>query len=44
VLLAKEERMLQGMVDSVTESGRYYRMEMNVDKIKGMRISREPTP
>jgi hypothetical protein len=30
VLLAKERRMLQGMIDRIIEIGRYYGMEMNV--------------
>jgi hypothetical protein len=32
VLLAREEKMLQGMADSLTEIGRRYGMEMNVIK------------
>jgi hypothetical protein len=32
VLLAKEERALQGMIDRLTEIGRYYGMEFNVGK------------
>ena len=35
VLLAKEETVLQGMTDSLTETGRCYGIEMNVgDKKK----------
>ena len=34
VLLAKEETVLQGMVDKLIETGRYYGMEMNVEKNK----------
>jgi hypothetical protein len=41
VLLDKEERILQGMTDRPTEIGRCYGMEMNVEKIKEMRISRQ---
>jgi hypothetical protein len=41
VLLAKEEMVLQGMADSVTEIGRCYGMEMNVEKTKVMGISRQ---
>jgi hypothetical protein len=43
VLLAKEEMVLYGMTDKLTEIGRYYRMEMNVEKTKVMRISRQPS-
>jgi hypothetical protein len=41
VLLAKEEMVLQDMVDRLVEIGRCYRMEMNVEKTKVMRISRQ---
>ena len=44
VLLAKEEKVLQGMVDKLMETGRCYGMEMNVEKTKVMRISRQPFP
>jgi hypothetical protein len=40
VLLAKEEKMLQKM----TDIGGCYGMEMNVEKTKVMRISRQPFP
>ena len=30
VLMAKEETVLQGMIDKLIETGRYYGMEMNV--------------
>jgi hypothetical protein len=43
VLLAKEEKVLQGMVDRLIEIGRRYGMEMNVEKTKVMRISRQLT-
>ena len=39
VLMAKDETVLQGMIDKLIESGRYYGMEMNVEKTKVMRIS-----
>jgi hypothetical protein len=42
VLLAKEETMLQGMIDRLIEIGRCYGMEMNVEKDKVMRISKQP--
>ena len=42
--MAKEETVLQGMIDKLIETGRYYGMEMNVEKTKVMRISREPSP
>ena len=32
VLMAKEETVLQGMIDKLTETGRYYGMEINVGK------------
>jgi hypothetical protein len=44
VLLAREENVLQGMVDRLSEIGRRYGMEMNVEKTKVMRISRQPSP
>ena len=44
VLMAKEETVLQGMIDKLIECGRYYGMEMNVEKTKVMRISRQPSP
>jgi hypothetical protein len=42
VLLATEE--IQGLIDRLTEIGRCYRMEMNVEKTKIMNISRQPSP
>ena len=44
VLMAKEETVLQGMIDKLTEIGRCYGMVMNVEKTKVMRISRQPSP
>jgi hypothetical protein len=44
VLLAKEEPVLQNMIDKLTEIGRCYGIEMNVEKTKVMRISRQPLP
>jgi len=38
VLMAKEETVLQGMIDKLIEIGRCYGMEMNVGKTKVMRI------
>jgi hypothetical protein len=38
VLLAKEETVLQGMVDRLIEIGRRCGMEMNVEETKVMRI------
>ena len=43
LLLAKEETVLQGMVDRLMEIGRRYGMEMNVENTKVMRISRQPS-
>jgi len=34
VLMAKEETVLQDMIDKLIETGRYYGMEMNVEKNK----------
>jgi hypothetical protein len=39
VLMAKEEMM----IDKLIETGRCYGMEMNVEKTKVMRISRQPS-
>jgi hypothetical protein len=45
VLLAKEEKVLQDMIDKPTEIGRCYGMKMNVEKTKVIsRISRHPLP
>ena len=44
VLLGKEETILQGMTDGLSQDGRHYEMEMNVENTKVMRISREPCP
>jgi hypothetical protein len=44
VLLAKEEKVLQDMIDKLTEIGRCYGIEINVEKTKVMRISRQPFP
>jgi hypothetical protein len=44
VLLAKEEIVLEGMIDRLIETGRRYEMEMNVEKAKVMRISRQTIP
>jgi hypothetical protein len=43
VLMAKEGPVLQGMIGKLIEIGRCYGMEMNVDKTKAMRISRQPS-
>jgi len=42
--MAKEETVRQGMIDKLTETGRYYGMEMNVEKTKVKRISRQQFP
>jgi len=44
VLMAKEGTVLQNMIDKLIEIGRCYGMEMNVEKTKVMRISRQPSP
>jgi hypothetical protein len=41
VLLSKTEAMLQGMTERQIEIGRCYGMEMNMEKTKVMRISRQ---
>jgi ABC-type enterochelin transport system ATPase subunit len=38
VLLTKEEKVLQDMIDKLIEIGRCYGMEINVEKTKVMRI------
>jgi hypothetical protein len=43
VLMAKEETVLQGMINRIIAIGRCNGMEMNVEKTKVMRISRQPT-
>ena len=40
----KEEKVLQDMIDKLIEIGGCYGMEMNVEKTKVMRISRQPFP
>ena len=44
VLMAKEETVLQGIIDKLIEIGRCYGMEMNVEKTNLMRISRQQSP
>jgi hypothetical protein len=44
VLLAKDEKVLQDMIDKLTEIGGCYGMKMNVEKTKIMRISTQPFP
>jgi hypothetical protein len=44
VLLAKEEKVLQKMIDKLIENGVCYGMEINVEKTKVMRTSRQPFP
>ena len=44
MLLSKEEKVLQDMIDKLIEIGGCYGMEMNVEKTKVMRISRQPFP
>jgi len=44
VLLAKEENVLQKMIDKLIEIIGCYGMEMNMEKTKVMRISRQPFP
>jgi hypothetical protein len=44
VLLAKNETVLQSIIDRLIEIGSLYGMGMNVEKPKVMRISRQPSP
>ena len=44
ISLSYQETVLQGMIDKLIEIGRCYCMEMNVEKTKVMRISRQPSP
>jgi len=44
LLMPKEETVLQDMIDKLIGTGGYYGMEMNVEKTKVMRISRQPSP
>jgi len=44
VLLAKQEKVLQDMIDKLIEIGGCYGMEIIVEKRKIMRISRKPFP
>jgi len=44
VLVAKEEKVLQGTIDKLIEIGRRYGMEMKVEKTKVMKISIQPSP
>jgi len=44
VLLAKEAEVLQDMTNKIIKIGRHCGMEMNVEKTKVMRISRQTFP
>ena len=44
VLIAKEQTVVQGMIYKLIEIGSCYGMEMNVEKKKIMRFSRQPSP
>jgi hypothetical protein len=44
VLMAKEEVVLQGIIDKLIEIGGCYGMEMNVEKTKILRISKQQLP
>ena len=44
VLLAKEEKVLQDVIDELIETTGCYGMEMNVGKTKVMRTARQPFP
>ena len=42
VLLAKGDTVLQGMIDKLIETGRFYGIEVNAENTKAMRISGQP--
>ena len=42
--MAREETVLQSMIDKLIETGSCYGMVINVEKTKVMRISRQPSP
>ena len=44
MLLGKEETVLQDIIYKLIEIGRCYGMEINLEKTKVMRISRQPYP
>jgi 23S rRNA pseudoU1915 N3-methylase RlmH len=44
LLLAKEEKVLQKMIDKLIEIGGCYGMEMNDEKTKVMRFSKQTFP
>jgi hypothetical protein len=44
VLLSKEETVLQGIIDRPIEIRRPYGMDMNIEKPKVMKFSRQPSP
>jgi hypothetical protein len=44
VLLAEEEMVLQGLIGRLIEIGRCHGMEMSVEKMNVMRISRQSSP
>ena len=44
MVLAKEEMVLHGITDRLNEAGRCYGMEMNDNKSKMLRISKQPFP
>jgi len=43
VLMAEKETVLQGMIEKLIEIGRCNGMEINVEKNKIMKISRQPS-
>ena len=44
LLLARKEKVLQDIINKVIETGRCYGMEINVERTKLMRISKQPFP
>jgi hypothetical protein len=43
VIMAKVEKVLQGKIGKLIEIGRCYGIEINVEKTKVIRISRQPS-
>jgi hypothetical protein len=43
VLLATRDTVLQDVIDRISEMGKYYGMELNVENTRVMRFSRQPS-
>jgi hypothetical protein len=44
VLIKKKKKVVQDVIDKIIEIGRFYGMEMNVEKTNIMKISRQTSP